>query len=111
MGLILAGQNELCDKLVKPAYAAIWQRLDIKCALPPFDLAQCRQYIATHLKYARYDHDLFTDDAIKAVYEYSARSARGNNNVCIHCLLYAAKRGKKLIDGHLVRLVVETELP
>lgn len=39
MALILVGQNELWDKLVKPAYAAIKQRIDIKCALPPFDLA------------------------------------------------------------------------
>lgn len=111
MGLILVGQNELWDKLVKPAYAAIRQRIDIKCALPPSDLAQCRQYIATHLKYAGYDQELFTDDIIKAVYEYSAGSARGIDKVCMHCLLCAAQRGKKLIDDHLVRLVIKTELP
>jgi type II secretory pathway predicted ATPase ExeA len=111
MALILVGQNELWDKLVKPAYAAIKQRIDIKCALPPFDLAQCKKYIASHLHYAGYEQELFTDEAVKAVYDYSAGSARGINKVCMHCLLCAAQRGKKLIDDHLVRLVIETELP
>ena len=111
MGLVLVGQNELWDKLVKPAYAAIRQRIDIKCTLPSFDLAQCRQYIMTHLKYAGYEQELFTDDAIKAIYEYLIGSARSINKVCMHCLLSAAQRGKKLIDDHLVHLVIETELP
>ncbi|XOQ25467.1 MAG: AAA domain-containing protein [Mitsuokella multacida] len=111
MALILVGQNELWDKLVKPAYAAIRQRIDIKCALPPFDLAQCRQYIQAHLKYAGCEQEIFTDEAMKAIYDYSAGSARAINKVCMHSLLSAAQRGKKLIDDHLVHLVIETELP
>ena len=72
--LILVGQNELWDKLVKPAYAAIKQRIDIKCALPPFDLVQCKKYIASHLHYAGYEQELLTDEDVKAVYEYSVGS-------------------------------------
>ncbi|MBO6241882.1 MAG: AAA family ATPase [Butyrivibrio sp.] len=111
MALILVGQDELWDKLVKSAYAAIRQRIDIKCALPSYDLGQCQKYIATHMKYAGCEQEIFTEDAIKAIYEYSAGSARGINKVCMHSLLCAAQRGKKLIDDHLVHLVIESELP
>ena len=86
-------------------------KLPTKESLTASVLAQDKPYIATHLKYDGYDQELFTDDAIKAVYEYSAGSARGINKVCMHCLLCAAQRGKKLIDDHLVRLMIETELP
>lgn len=82
-----------------------------KCALPPFDLAQCQQYIQAHLKYAGCEQEIFTDEAMKAIYDYSAGSARAINKVCMHSLLSAAQRGKKLIDDHLVHLVIETELP
>lgn len=111
MALILVGQDELWDKLVKSAYAAIRQRIDIKCALPSYDLGQCQKYIAAHMKYAGCEQEIFTEDAIKAIYEYSAGSARGINKVCMHSLLCATQRGKKLIDDHLVHLVIESDLP
>ena len=98
------------DKLVKSAYAAIRQRIDIKYALPSYDLGQCQKYIAAHMKYAGCEQEIFTEDAIKAIYEYSAGSARGINKVCMHSLLCDAQRGKKLIDDHLVHLVIESEL-
>ena len=34
MALVLVGQNELWDKLRKQSYAAIRQRIDIKCEIP-----------------------------------------------------------------------------
>lgn len=95
MALILVGQDELWDKLVKSAYAAIRQRIDIKCALPSYDLGQCQKYIAAHMKYAGCEQEIFTEDAIKAIYEYSAGSARGINKVCMHSLLCAAQWAKK----------------
>ena len=109
MALILVGQDELWDKLVKSAYAAIRQRIDIKCTLPSYDLGQCQKYIAAHMNYAGCEQEIFTEDAIKAIYEYSADSARGINKVCMHSLLCAAQRGKKLIDDHWVHLVIETD--
>lgn len=76
-----------------------------------FDLAQRQQYIQAHLKYSGCEQEIFTDEAMKAIYDYSAGSARAINKVCMHSLLSAAQRGKKLIDDHLVHLVIETELP
>ena len=46
MALILVGQNELWDeKLRLKRYAAVRQRIDINCVLPPLDRAETEQYI------------------------------------------------------------------
>lgn len=111
MALILSGQNELWDKLNRQVYAAVRQRIDIKCEIPQFDRAQCEQYIAVHLDYADGRRDIFSDAALDEIYKYSAGTARAMNKVCFHALLSAAQRSKKIIDDHLIQLVVATELP
>ncbi|AHM55631.1 type II secretory pathway, component ExeA [Peptoclostridium acidaminophilum DSM 3953] len=111
MALILVGQNELWDKLKLQRYAAIRQRIDIKCEIPQYDRAQTQEYIAAHLAYAKGAQEVFTDKAIDEVYKYSAGSARAINKVCTHALMYASQRAKKLVDDHMIRTVIEGELP
>ncbi|SHJ59780.1 hypothetical protein SAMN02745691_02226, partial [Parasporobacterium paucivorans DSM 15970] len=55
--------------------------------------------------------DIFTDKAMDEVYRYSAGSSRATNKVCTHSLMFASQRAKKLIDDHMVRTVIEGELP
>lgn len=110
MALILAGQNELWDNLRKQAYSAVRQRIDIKCEIPQFDRAQCEQYIRAHLTYAGGRMDIFSDAALDEIYKYSAGAARAVNKACYHALLCASQRAKKIVDDHLVKLVIENEL-
>lgn len=111
MGLILTGQNELWDKLKLQRYAAIRQRIDIKCEIPQYDRSQTQEYIQAHLQYASGTLDIFTDKAVDEIYQYSAGSARAINKVCTHCLMNAAQRNKKLVDDYTVRAVIAGELP
>lgn len=111
LSLILSGQNELWDKLTMQRYAAIRQRIDIKCQLPQYDRAQTEEYIHAHLSYASGSLDIFTEKALDEIYQYSAGAARAINKVCTHCFMYAAQTGKKLIDDHAVRYVIKAELP
>ena len=111
MALILVGQNELWDKLKLQQYAAIRQRIDLRCSLPQYDRAQTGEYILAHLSYAGGAKDIFTDKAVEEIYKYSAGSARAINKVCTHALMYAAQRAKRLIDDHMVKTVIEGELP
>ena len=94
MALILVGQNELWDKLVKSVYAAIRQRIDLKCVLPPLDLAQVTEYMQAHLRYADGQQDIFTEQAIAEIHNYSAGSSRAVNKLCTHYLLSAAQRAR-----------------
>lgn len=111
MALILVGQSELWDKLKLLCYAAIRQRIDLKCELPQFDRAQTAQYIDAHMRWAGCDREVFTEKAVDEIYKYSAGAARAVNKLCTHCLLYAAQRATKLIDDHAVKFVIEGELP
>jgi type II secretory pathway predicted ATPase ExeA len=111
MSLILVGQNELWDKLKLQHYAAIRQRIDLKCEIPQYDLSQTHEYIAAHLSYSGGAKEVFTDKAIDEIYRYSAGSARAINKLCTHALIYAAQRAKKLVDDHMIREVIAGELP
>jgi len=110
MSLILIGQSELWDKLQLQSYAAIRQRVDLQCKLPHFDRAQVEQYMKRHLEYAGANHDIFSDVAIDEIFRYSNGAARLVNKVCFHCLLYGAQNGRRIIDDHMVKLVIEGEL-
>ncbi len=110
MALILVGQSELWDKLQLQAYAAIRQRIDLQCRLPHFDRAQVGEYMKRHLAYAGADHELFSDAAVDEIFRFSGGAARLVNKVCTHCLLYGAQNGRRIIDDHMVKLVVQGEL-
>jgi type II secretory pathway predicted ATPase ExeA len=111
MALILVGQNELWDKLKLQRYAAVRQRIDIKCEIPQYDRSQTDEYIQAHLHYGGGVLDIFTDKAIDEIYKYSAGSARAINKVCTHSLMYASQRAKKLVDDYMVKTVIAGELP
>ena len=110
MSLILVGQSELLDTLKKSPYQAIRQRVDIKCEIPGYDRAQVSQYIRCHMSYAGTDADIFSDNAVDLIYDYSAGSARLINKVCTACLSFGAQSKKKIIDDHMVKLIIKQEM-
>jgi len=110
MALILVGQSELWEKLQLQAYAAIRQRVDLQCKLTHLDRAQVGEYINRHLAYAGSEHDIFSDNAIDEIYRFSSGAARLVNKACMHCLIYGAQNGRRIIDDHMVKLVIQGEL-
>jgi len=63
-----------------------------------------------HLEYAGATQDIFSDGAMDEIYRFSSGTARLINKVCSHCLLYGAQNKRKIIDDHMVKLVIEGEL-
>lgn len=110
MTLILVGQNELWDRLQLQSYAAIKQRIDIQCKLQHYDRAQAGEYIKRHLTYASAASEIFSDNAIDVIFSFSSGAARLINKVCTHCLLYGAQNNRRIIDDHMVKLVIQGEL-
>lgn len=110
MALILVGQSELWTKLQMQSYAAIRQRIDIQCKLPHYDRSQVGEYISSQLAYTGADNDIFSDKAIDEIYQYSGGAARLVNKVCTQCLIYGALNGRRIIDDHMVKLVIQGEL-
>ena len=110
MSLILVGQTELWEKFKFQAYAAIRQRIDLQCKLPHLDRSQVGEYVKRHLAYAGSDHDIFSDGALDEIFRFSSGIPRLVNKVCTHCLLYGAQNGRRIIDDHMVKLVIQGEL-
>jgi type II secretory pathway predicted ATPase ExeA len=110
MALILVGQSELWNKLHMQSYTAIRQRIDIQCKLNHYDRAQTGEYVKTHLSYAGAEHDIFSDQAIDEIFRFSGGAARLVNKVCTHCLIFGAQNGRRIIDDHMVKLVIQGEL-
>lgn len=110
MALILVGQNELWERLKLQAYGAIRQRIDLQCKLPHLDRAQVGDYIKRHLIYAGAEQEIFSDAAVDEIYRFSNGAARLVNKLCTHCMLYGAQNGRRIIDDHMVKLVINGEL-
>ena len=111
MALILVGQKELWEqKLRLKAYTAIRQRIYMSIVLEKLDQSEIHNYISTHLTYAGTTQELFTSDAEEEIYKISGGIPREINAVCEKSLLYAYQQQKRLIDGHMVRFVVDNEM-
>lgn len=110
MALILVGQSELWERLMLQSYAAVRQRIDIQCKLPYMDRAGVGQYVTRHLEYAGVNHEIFSDGALDEVFRFSNGAARLINKLCSLCLFYGAQNGRKIIDDHIVKLVIQGEL-
>ena len=110
MALILVGQTELRAKLKFARYAAIRQRIDLKCTLPALDRAQTRAYISTHLHAVGYQSQIFSDSALDLIAKASSGSLCLTNKICTHCRTLAEQRGTKVVDDIMVSTIVDAEI-
>jgi len=108
MSLILAGQSEIRDTLKKQVYEAISQRIDLRCHIPPLDRSQTADYITAHILYAAGSHsDIFTDAAVAAIFDFSGGLPRKINRLACLCLMHAAQTNKRIVDDHMVALIID----
>jgi general secretion pathway protein A len=109
LSLILAGQTELRETLKLQVNKAIWQRVDMRFNLLPLKKPETAAYIAQHLAAVKTPGEIFTLAAIGVIHEYCEGLPRKVNKVATACLMAAAGQNVKLIDDHLVRVVIESE--
>lgn len=110
MALILVGQLELWERLNMQSYAAIKQRIDITSKFERMDRAMTDAYIRRHLDYSGVDAEVFTEQALQAISQYSSGAARLVNKVCTQVLIYASQSNSRLVDDHMVNRVIQGEL-
>ena len=110
MALILSGQPELKEKLYRPNYTAVRQRINMVCKLKNLDRKETEDYINIHLKSVNCKIDIFSIEAIDYIFKVTGGSPRAINNICYQSLISAAATKEKLIKGLLVRNVYELEL-
>jgi general secretion pathway protein A len=106
MQIILAGQPQLVNTLMRPEMLQLTQRLAVTSFLDPLDEAEVERYIRHRLGVAGYQgRPLFTDDALQVVARESRGIPRNINNICFGALSMAFALHKKQVDRKIVEEV------
>ncbi|MBI4621095.1 MAG: AAA family ATPase [Desulfobacterales bacterium] len=99
--LILIGQPELKDGISE--IPQLEQRIAIRYNLKPLNLSETEAYIQFRLKTAGLSKNIFTQEAISKIYEYSKGTPRKINNICDLSLLVGYSMKVKEIDSKVVQ--------
>jgi type II secretory pathway predicted ATPase ExeA len=108
--LILVGQNELRSKLRLQIHQAINDRVGMRFHLEAMSSDETAIYVKRHLERVKCPQEIFTESALKVIYDYSCGTARKVNKVAGASLMAASSQKQKLIDDYLVQEVIMSEL-
>lgn len=106
--VILVGQPELAARLNDPSLRQLKQRVALRCELVPLTLRESAAYIAKRISLAGGDSaQVFTREAVLAIYEYSGGIPRTINVLCDNALVTAFARDEKLVSQQVVAEVAK----
>jgi general secretion pathway protein A len=101
--LILVGQPQLLPALERlPALEA---RLGVKCLLRPFNLEETVSYVSHRLTAAGATHEIFTSEALAALYQLTGGNPRRINRLCDLALLIGYAEEQVRINAHQIEAV------
>jgi general secretion pathway protein A len=107
LNVVLAAQPELADRLNESSLRQLKQRISLRCELPTFDFPETAAYVAGRLRIAGgRPSDIFSREAVSAIYEASTGVPRTINVVCDNVLIGGFARQVKPITRALVRDVM-----
>ncbi|NLO91272.1 MAG: AAA family ATPase [Elusimicrobia bacterium] len=104
--LLLSGQPELKGKL--ESNKQFNQRVSMKYYLGPFNQEDTVRYIQHRLSAAGAKNQIFTDEALEAVFQRSGGIPRWINNICHMAMMAAFSADQKLVTPEMVKEAVET---
>jgi general secretion pathway protein A len=102
INIFFVGQSEFRQILAREENRAVRQRITVSYHLPPLTEEETGHYIRHRLKVAGTSREIFTPDALKAVYRYASGLPRLTNIVCDHALMTGYVRGVHQIDADIV---------
>lgn len=105
--VILAGQPQLAETLRLQVLECIRQRINVHYRLPCLEEDEISAYILHHLKVAGQDKQIFTDAAIKLIYQFSKGIPRRINNICRYAIVAAVVADSPTIDTDAVQKGME----
>ncbi len=107
LNVVLAGQPELGDRLNQTSLRQLKQRISLRCQLRAFDLPETAAYLAGRLRIAGGSPaDIFTREAVAAIYEGSRGVPRVVNVIAENALLGGFAAQVKPITKALVQEVL-----
>jgi general secretion pathway protein A len=107
--LVIMAQMELLPRVKK--IRNFMDRVSLKYIINPLDENETREMILFRLLEAGFDNSriLFTDDAVKMIYEFSQGYPRKIALLCHNCLERMIMLGKDIIDAEIVKTLLIEE--
>src|SRR5213595_450550 len=103
--LLLIGSPELAVKVRRLKH--LDQRITLRYHLNTLDLSHTTNYIAHRLKMAGRRTQLFTDEAIKLIFDFTRGTPREINNLCDVALLVGYSKRTKEIGEKIIAEVIK----
>jgi type II secretory pathway predicted ATPase ExeA len=103
--LLLIGSPELRERVRR--IRQLDQRIAIRYHLNPLDLPHTANYIAHRLKMAGQMRQIFTDEAVRLIFDFTRGTPREINNICDIALLIGYSKRVREIDEHIVAEVIK----
>lgn len=105
--LIIVGQPELRDVVMRPDLRQFAQRVAASFHLPEMDGAGVSDYITHRLSVAGRTEPIFDESAIAAIYEATRGIPRLINQLCDLALVYAFTMDRQDVDRAIVKQVLQ----
>lgn len=105
--IVLVGQPELRRLLKHPRLVQFRQRISVHYHLTPLSRDEVKQYVRFRLEQSGGDTELFSEEALHAVHEFSGGIPRVINTICELALVYGYARQLDSLDAGTVSAVVK----
>jgi general secretion pathway protein A len=103
MQIVLAGQPQLSERLMRPSLAQLRQRISIVCRLEQLSPEEIKAYIDHRLKLAGYrGESLFADTALEMIADASHGIPRTINTLCFNALSLCCSLKSRRVDSSMV---------
>lgn len=106
--IILVGQPELYKKLSLPSLRQINQRIAVRYHIQPIKNQELKDYISHRLRISgEKGKIIFSDDALKEIFNYSKGTPRLINIICDRALLAGFVHNTFLIDKNIIEQCIQ----
>jgi type II secretory pathway predicted ATPase ExeA/tetratricopeptide (TPR) repeat protein len=102
VNIFFVGQNEIHQILALPECRALRQRISLVYRIEPLSENETLVYIKHRLKVAGTEQSIFTQDAVRDIYNFSKGYPRLINIICDHALLTGYARDLKKITPNII---------
>ena len=96
--ILLIGQPSLRRHIRRGSFAALDQRIAVRCQLDPLDIDTTTGYLTHHLALAGRTDPLFADDATTAICQAARGLPRQIGNLAIAALIAGYARDNRIVD-------------
>ncbi len=103
INIFFVGQTEFSQMLLEKRNRAVRQRITVSYHIEPLTESETRAYIKHRLKIAGTTREIFSKDAVREIFAFSAGYPRLINIVCDHALLTGYVSGLKSINQKVIR--------